>query len=83
MDVRDTGSGIPPESVAKLFRSFYQVDGSLTRKHGGTGLGLAITKSLCEIMGGNVEVESTPGQGSVFTIHLPAKLPVPVAGLEN
>ena len=73
--VRDTGLGIPPEKLGKLFQAFYQVDTSLTRKHGGTGLGLAITRNLCEMLGGNVEVASTLGQGSVFTIHLPATLP--------
>lgn len=83
VDVRDTGMGIPPDKVDKLFQAFYQVDGSYTRKHGGTGLGLAITKNLCEIMGGEVRVESSPGQGSVFTMRLPAILPATTATLEN
>ena len=80
VSVRDTGLGIAPDKVSQLFRPFYQVDNSLTRKVGGTGLGLAITKNLCEILGGNVEVSSTPGSGSVFTMHLPAVLPSAEAG---
>jgi signal transduction histidine kinase len=73
--VQDTGIGIRLEEQQKIFESFHQVDSSHARKHEGTGLGLAITRQLCQLMGGDVGVESEPGKGSVFTIRLPACRP--------
>ncbi len=73
--VSDTGIGLTVEQVDRLFESFTQADPSTTRKYGGTGLGLTITRSFCRMMGGDITVESTPGQGSTFTIRLPASSP--------
>jgi len=64
--VRDTGIGIPPDRIGRLFKPFSQIDSSTTRRYGGTGLGLAISKKLCELMGGGIRIESTPGFGSAF-----------------
>jgi len=70
--VSDTGVGIVPELVPKLFQPFVQADATSTRKYGGTGLGLAVSQRFCQMMGGQITVTSTPGQGATFTVRLPA-----------
>ncbi len=72
--VRDTGIGIPPEKMDRLFKSFSQADASTTRRFGGTGLGLVICKQLVEKMGGRLEVESQPDLGSTFSFFLPVAI---------
>jgi signal transduction histidine kinase len=75
LEVEDTGIGIPPDALEKIFDRFYQVDSSLVRRYGGTGLGLAICKSIVEWHGGNVSATSTPERGSCFTVRLPRQGP--------
>ncbi|HEX2778129.1 MAG TPA: ATP-binding protein, partial [Gemmatimonadaceae bacterium] len=69
--VRDTGIGIATEHLERVFDSFWQVEQSMRRRVGGAGLGLAVTRRLARLLGGEVEVESTPGTGSTFTLRLP------------
>ncbi|MEG5124113.1 PAS domain S-box protein [Microcoleus sp. ARI1-B5] len=72
--VADTGIGIPPEQLQHLFQAFMQGDASTTRKYGGTGLGLTISRHFCLMMGGDMQVQSQLGGGSVFTVCLPARV---------
>ena len=82
--VTDTGIGIPSAQISKLFQSFSQVDASSTRQFGGTGLGLTITKVFCQMMGGEVTVESegAPGKGATFIVRLPADVARPAPPVE-
>ena len=77
--VTDTGIGITPKQKTNLFQEFTQADVSIARKYGGTGLGLAISYRYVRLMKGRISVESEPGQGSVFTVYLPAKVTTEIA----
>ncbi|HAX20698.1 MAG TPA: hypothetical protein DCY64_10485 [Hydrogenophaga sp.] len=81
LTVRDTGMGMDPETLERLFTRFYQADNSLRRRIGGTGLGLEISRNLVRMMGGDIEVSSRPGVGSVFTVRL--QLPEALAPAEE
>ncbi len=72
LQVSDTGIGMEPEQIERLFEAFTQADASTTRRYGGTGLGLAITRRFVHMLGGDIHVESRPGAGSTFTVWLPA-----------
>jgi len=72
--VQDSGIGMTPEQLKKIFEAFTQADPSTTRKYGGTGLGLTITRSFCQMMGGDIKVASEPEKGTTFIILLPAQV---------
>jgi signal transduction histidine kinase len=69
--VTDTGIGIAKEDIARLFQAFSQLDSGFTRKFGGTGLGLFVSRRLADLLDGRIEVASTPGRGSTFTLRIP------------
>jgi signal transduction histidine kinase len=71
ISVTDTGIGMTMEQMGKLFQEFSQASSATASKYGGTGLGLAISKRFCQMMGGDITVESEPGRGSTFTIRVP------------
>ena len=73
--VADTGIGMTPEQLGRLFQRFAQADETTTRRFGGTGLGLALTRALADLLGGSVDVASRPGEGTAFTLRLPVRLP--------
>jgi signal transduction histidine kinase len=77
LSVTDTGIGMTPEQMGKLFQEFSQASSTTASKYGGTGLGLVISRRFCQMMGGDITVVSEPGRGSTFTIRLPRMAAVP------
>ena len=71
LTVADTGIGISPDQLARVFDQFYQVDGSMSRRYGGAGLGLSVVKGIVDAHGGRISVASVVGEGSKFTVWIP------------
>jgi signal transduction histidine kinase len=72
--VSDTGIGMTPEQLGRLFQPFSQAEATTSKEYGGTGLGLVLSRRFCQMMGGDITVESEPGQGTAFTILLPREV---------
>ena len=83
MSVSDSGIGIPPEKIDHVFEEFSQADDTTTRDYGGTGLGLAISRRFCQMMGGDITLQSTVGEGSTFTIMLPVEVAEETDGVRS
>ena len=80
LEVADSGIGMTPEQMGRLFEAFSQAEASTAKKYGGTGLGLVISRKFCQLMGGDITPESTPGVGTTFTVRLPRIVMAPGAG---